>query len=121
MAEIIVIPPTKNVEQEAKKLRTAAYARVSSDSDDQKNSFLTQMDYYKQYISRNPEMEFVDLYADEAVTGTSKEKRDEFKKMIADCKEGKIDLILTKSVSRRNSSVHQNPNLLLHKLPFLVS
>ena len=100
MAEIIVIPPTKNVEQEAKKLRTAAYARVSSDSDEQKNSFLTQMDYYKQYISRNPEMEFVDLYADEAVTGTSKEKRDEFKKMIADCKEGKIDLILTKSVSR---------------------
>lgn len=100
MAEIIVIPPTKNVEQEAKKLRTAAYARVSSDSDEQKNSFLTQMDYYKQYISRNPEMEFVDLYADEAVTGTSKEKRDEFKKMIADCREGKIDLILTKSVSR---------------------
>ena len=100
MAEIIVIPPRKAAEQTIKKLRTAAYARVSSDSEDQKNSFLTQMDYYKQYINKNPEMEFVDLYADEAVTGTKKEKRDGFLKMIADCKEGKIDLILTKSVSR---------------------
>lgn len=100
MAEIIVIPPRKAAEQTIKKLRTAAYARVSSDSEDQQNSFLTQMDYYKQYISKNPEMEFVDLYADEAVTGTRKEKRDGFLKMIADCKDGKIDLILTKSVSR---------------------
>ncbi len=100
MAEIIVIPPRKAAEQTIKKLRTAAYARVSSDSEDQQNSFLTQMDYYKQYISKNPEMEFVDLYADEAVTGTRKEKRDGFLKMIADCKDGKIDLILAKSVSR---------------------
>lgn len=100
MAEIIVIPPSKTVDKMKRKLRTAAYARVSSDSDDQLNSFLTQMDYYKQYISQNFEMEFVDLYADEAVTGTSKDKRSGFLKMIADCKEGKIDLILTKSVSR---------------------
>ena len=100
MAEIIVIPPSKTVDRTIKKLRTAAYARVSSDSEDQLNSFLTQMDYYKQYISENPEMEFIDLYADEAVTGTSKDKREGFLRMIADCKEGKIDLILTKSVSR---------------------
>ena len=100
MAEIIVIPPSKTVDRTIKKMRTAAYARVSSDSEDQLNSFLTQMDYYKQYISENPEMEFIDLYADEAVTGTSKNKRDGFLRMIADCKEGKIDLILTKSVSR---------------------
>lgn len=100
MAEIIVIPPSKTIAETARKLRTAAYARVSSDSDDQLNSFLTQMDYYKQYISKNPEMEFVDLYADEAVTGTRKDKRNEFLRMIDDCKEGKIDLILTKSVSR---------------------
>lgn len=58
MAEIIVIPPRKAAEQNNQKLRTAAYARVSSDSEDQQNSFLTQMDYYKQYISKNPEMEF---------------------------------------------------------------
>lgn len=100
MAEIIVIPPTKNLEQENKKIRTAAYARVSSDLEDQKNSFLVQMDYYKQYIKRNPKMEFVDMYADEGITGTSKEKRTDFLRMIADCKDGKIDLILTKSVSR---------------------
>lgn len=100
MAEIIVIPPTKNLDQEPKKLRTAAYARVSSDLEDQKNSFLVQMDYYKQYIKRNPDMEFVDMYADEGITGTSKEKRTDFLRMIADCKDGKIDLILTKSVSR---------------------
>lgn len=100
MAEIIVIPPSKTVDRTIKKLRTAAYARVSSDSEDQLNSFLTQMDYYKQYISGNPEMEFIDLYADEAVTGTRKDKREGFLRMIADCKEGKIDLILTKSVSR---------------------
>lgn len=100
MAEIIVIPPSKTADETKKKLRTAAYARVSSDSEDQLNSFLTQMDYYKQYISENPEMEFIDLYADEATTGTSKDKREGFLRMIADCKEGKIDLILTKSVSR---------------------
>ena len=86
MAEIIVIPPTKNLEQENKKIRTAAYARVSSDLEDQKNSFLVQMDYYKQYIKRNPKMEFVDMYADEGITGTSKEKRTDFLRMIADCK-----------------------------------
>ena len=74
MAEIIVIPPSKTVDRTIKKLRTAAYARVSSDSEDQLNSFLTQMDYYKQYISGNPEMEFIDLYADEhVIIGTSGE------------------------------------------------
>lgn len=97
--EVIVIPPSKQM-GEKKKLRTAAYARVSSDSDDQKNSFMTQMDYYTNYITNSHDMVFVDMYADEAVTGTKVDKRDEFKRMMEDCREGKIDLILTKSASR---------------------
>ncbi len=97
--EIIVIPPTKTTIGK-KKTRTAAYARVSTDSEDQLNSFITQMDYYTKYINNNPEMEFVDLYADEGVTGTKTDKRDEFNRMMQDCRNGKIDLILTKSASR---------------------
>ena len=84
--EVIVIPPTKGM-LNSKKIRTAAYARVSSDSEDQLNSFMTQMDYYTKYISTNPTMEFVDLYADEAVTGTKVDKRDEFNRMMQDCRE----------------------------------
>ena len=97
--EVIVIPPTKGM-LNPKKIRTAAYARVSSDSEDQFNSFMTQMDYYTKYINANPTMEFVDMYADEAVTGTKVDKRDEFNRMMHDCREGKIDLILVKSASR---------------------
>lgn len=97
--EVIVIPPTKGM-LNTRKIRTAAYARVSSDSDDQFNSFMTQMDYYTKYINANPTMEFVDMYADEAVTGTKVDKRDEFNRMMDDCREGKIDLILVKSASR---------------------
>ena len=100
MPEIIVIPPTKTADGEMKKIRTAAYARVSSDSDEQQNSFLTQMDYYTQYIKDNPSMQFVDLYADEAVTGTKMDKRNDFMRMLEDCRQGKIDCIITKSVSR---------------------
>ena len=97
--EVIVIPPTKDM-LNPKKIRTAAYARVSSDSEDQFNSFMKQMDYYTKYINANPTMEFVDMYADEAVTGTKVDKRDEFNRMMHDCREGKIDLILVKSASR---------------------
>lgn len=97
--EVIVIPPTKGM-LNTRKIRTAAYARVSSDSDDQFNSFMTQMDYYTKYINANPTMEFVDMYADEAVTGTKVDKRDEFNRMMDDCREGRIDLILVKSASR---------------------
>ena len=100
MPEIIVIPPTKIADTQTEKIKTAAYARVSSDSDEQQNSFLTQMDYYTQYIKNNPTMEFVDLYADEAVTGTKIDKRDEFKRMLEDCRQGRINCIITKSVSR---------------------
>jgi len=82
------------------KLRVAAYARVSSDSDDQINSYLAQVDYYMKYIAAKEEWELVDVYADEGLTGMETRRRDEFNRMIADCRDGKIDRILVKSVSR---------------------
>ena len=82
------------------KLKTCAYARVSSDSEDQKNSYESQLKYYKTKINANPLWEFVEVYADEAISGTLDYKRDNFMRMIQDALEGKIDLILTKSVSR---------------------
>lgn len=84
----------------AKKLRVAAYCRVSSDKDDQLNSFEVQVEYYTDKISANPDWQMVKVYADEGISGTSLKKRDEFKKMIRACREGRIDLILVKSVSR---------------------
>ncbi|MEA5038589.1 MAG: recombinase family protein [Clostridiaceae bacterium] len=82
------------------KPRVAGYARVSSDSDDQFNSFSAQVRYYTTLISSNEKWELADIYADEAVTGTSTEKRDDFNRMMADCRKGKINRIITKSVSR---------------------
>ncbi len=82
------------------KLKTCAYARVSSDSEDKKNSYESQLKYYRTKINSNPLWEFVEVYADEAISGTLDYKRDNFMRMIQDALEGKIDLILTKSVSR---------------------
>lgn len=82
------------------KLRVAAYVRVSSASDDQLNSFSAQNKYYTSLISQKENWTMVDIYADEGITGTSVEKREDFKRMIADCRKGKIDRILVKSISR---------------------
>ncbi len=81
-------------------LNVAAYCRVSTDAEDQLNSYKAQMDYYRDKIMKNPKWRFVDIYADEGITGTLARKRDNFLRMIEDCEKGKIDLILTKSVSR---------------------
>ena len=97
MPEVRVIPP---VAERAHKLRVAAYARVSSDSADQLNSFASQVEYYTNYIQSKDEWEFAGLYADEAVTGTSAEKRSDFQRLIQDCRAGKIDRVLVKSISR---------------------
>ena len=83
-----------------KKRRVAGYARVSTEKDEQQNSYEAQVDYYTSYIQSNPEWIFVAVYSDEGITGTSMKKRDGFNQMIADALEGKIDLIITKSVSR---------------------
>lgn len=87
-------------------LRVAAYTRVSSDSDDQLNSFAAQNRYYAELISGKAEWRMVDIYADEGITGTSVEKRGDFKRMLADSGHGLIDRILVKSISRfaRNTS-----------------
>lgn len=91
--------------EKSHKLRAAAYCRVSTDSDDQVNSFIAQVRYYNDFIRLSDTMELVDIYADEGISGTGTDKRDEFNRMIRDCKLGKIDRVFVKSVSRfaRNS------------------
>ena len=95
---VIVIPAHDEIV--ARKLRVAAYARVSSSSEDQLNSYRVQNQYYSELISGNPDWEMVDIYADEGITGTSVEKREDFQRMMQDCRKGKIDRILVKSISR---------------------
>jgi len=81
------------------KLRVAAYCRVSTDNEKQINSYNAQKNYYTQLIGENPEWEMAGIFADEGISGISMKKRREFNRMIAACKRGRIDLILTKSLS----------------------
>lgn len=104
LREVKVIAPSK-AERLAEKVRVGAYCRVSSDSDDQLNSFFAQVKYYNDYIRYNPKMYLVDIYADEGISGMLIQKREEFKRMLKDAQAGKLDRILVKSVTRfaRNS------------------
>lgn len=86
--------------ESAKRRRTAAYARVSTDHEDQQTSYEAQVSYYTSYIKSRPDMEFVNVYTDEGISGTSTAHREGFRQMISDAMAGKIDLIITKSVSR---------------------
>ena len=100
-----VIPPTRAraspaVEGRRELKRVAAYCRVSTDTEEQLNSYEAQKAYYTQLIEENPEWELVAVFADEGISGTSTKKRTEFNRMIAACKRGRIDMILTKSLSR---------------------
>lgn len=97
MPEVKIIPP---VSQHAERLRVAAYARVSSDSADQLNSFASQIAYYTDVIQSEEDWEFAGLYADEAVSGTTTASRNDFQRLLEDCRNGKIDRILVKSISR---------------------
>ena len=83
-----------------RKRKVAGYARVSTDHDDQFSSYTAQVDYYTSYIKSRDDWKFVNVYTDEGITGTSTKHREGFKSMIADALAGKIDLIVTKSVSR---------------------
>lgn len=85
---------------EKAKLRVAAYARVSSDSEDQVNSYIAQVDFYTKHIAGKEDWEMVDIYADEGISGLEARNRDDFNRMMADCREGKIDRVLCKSISR---------------------
>ena len=80
--------------------RVAVYVRVSTDNLQQTSSYELQKNYYEDMVNKNPNWELVDIYADEGISGTSLNHRDAFNKMIADCKAGMIDMIITKSVSR---------------------
>lgn len=82
------------------RVRVAAYIRVSSDSEDQLNSFAAQNHYYTSLISGKENWELVDVYADRGITGTSAEKRDDFQRLLSDCRRGLIDRVLCKSISR---------------------
>lgn len=83
----------------------ASYCRVSTDKDDQSNSFESQQRYFKEYIDRQPDWELYQVYADEGITGTSTKKRVQFNRMISDAKMGKFSLIITKEVSRFSRNI----------------
>ena len=85
---------------EEKKLRVCAYCRVSTDQAEQKNSFTAQVEHYTSYIRSNPAWNFAGIYADEALSGKNAAKRPEFMRMVKDAENNKIDLIITKSISR---------------------
>ena len=102
---VIPIPATKNRFSSKeispdKKKRVAAYARVSTGMDEQFTSFDLQVEHYTDFIKKNPDWEFVEVYQDEGISGTHTKHREGFNRMIADAFAGKIDLIITKSVSR---------------------
>ena len=83
-----------------KKIRVAAYCRVSTDADEQLVSLETQKSHYRQHINSNPDWEFAGLYYDEGISATKTDKRLALQQMISDCEAGKIDYIVTKSLSR---------------------
>ncbi|NCC15681.1 MAG: recombinase family protein [Clostridia bacterium] len=107
MAEknITVIPARKRVGSTAakeivKKLRVAAYCRVSTETEEQNSSYEVQVAHYTEFIKKNTEWEFAGIFADDGISGTNTKKREEFNRMIDECMEGKIDLVITKSISR---------------------
>lgn len=102
--EITVIPPTekhdKHIRVEQKRLNVAAYCRVSTRFEQQENSYDAQVKYYTEKIVTNPKWSFAGIFADQGKPATSTKERGSFNDMIADCYDGKIDMILTKSISR---------------------
>ncbi len=96
--KVIVIEAAQR--PEAQKLRVAAYCRVSSDSSDQMNSFAAQLNYYTTLINSKDNWTMADIYADAGISGTSAEKRPDFQRLLSDCRRGRIDKILVKSISR---------------------
>ena len=93
-------PHTRLPKESTQRRRVAAYARVSTDSEEQLTSYEAQVDYYTRYIQSRPDWEFVGVYADEGISATNTKRRESFNRMVQDALDGKIDLIVTKSVSR---------------------
>lgn len=100
--ELDVIPAIKeaNFYEDKSEKRVAVYARVSTDDPNQTSSFELQKNHYEDVVNRHPGWNLIEIYADEGISGTSLKHRDSFNRMIEDCKSGKIDMIITKSVSR---------------------
>ena len=98
--DVIPANPQEDFYRSETKKRVAVYARVSTDDPNQTSSYELQKNHYEDLVNRRPNWELVDIYADEGISGTSLAHRDNFLRMIADCQSGKIDLIVTKSVSR---------------------
>ena len=98
MAKISRIEP--KIPALKKRQKVAAYARVSMETDRLAHSLSAQVSYYNDLIQANPEWEFAGVYADFGISGTGTAKRDEFNRLIADCEAGKVDIVLTKSISR---------------------
>ena len=88
------------IKEEKPKHKVAAYCRVSTDSDEQAGSYETQVNHYTEYIERNEEWELAGIYTDDGISGTNTKKREGFNGMIEDCMAGKIDMVITKSISR---------------------
>ncbi len=86
--------------EERPKLRVAAYCRVSTDSEEQASSYEVQVEHYTQFIQKNPEWDLAGIFADDGISGCNTKKRDEFNRMIEECMAGRIDMIITKSISR---------------------
>ena len=99
MPTVTVIQPTIT-EEKSRMIRCAAYCRVSSDSEDQLNSFMAQLKYYENFLADSETETLINVYADEGITGTREDKREDFQRMMNDCRKGKIDRIYTKSISR---------------------
>lgn len=98
--DVIPAVPKKDLQAESAKMRVGAYVRVSTDDPRQTSSYELQKNHYEDLIARHPGWELADIYADEGISGTSLQHRDSFLRMISDCRDGKLDLIVTKSVSR---------------------
>jgi len=93
-----MVTPITHAPAQKKKRRTAGYGRVSTGEEEQQSSYAAQVDYYTKYIQANPEWEFVRVYADEGISGTSTKKREQFNEMVESALAGKLDLIITNAV-----------------------
>jgi len=105
-SNITVIPARKHVgntlkkQEEHPKLRVAAYCRVSTDTDEQETSYTAQVEHYTEFIQKHPDWKLAGIFADDGISGTNVKKREEFNRMIDECMDGSIDMIITKSISR---------------------
>ena len=115
-ARVTVIPAKKDrlpinvLSNEARKLRVAAYARVSTNNEEQLTSYEAQVDYYTRYIQSKDEWQFVEVYTDEGISATNTKKRDGFNRMVADALAGKNYLNITKANSRVARKTVENLN-----------